>query len=70
MRKYQPYVNELKNHLNKSDESRFVAQQLLRLHKETELKSNPLIVELGVDRGQSTKIFLNAIDGNKAEILL
>ena len=63
MRKYQPYVNELKNHLNKSDESRFAAQQLLRLHKETELKSNPLIVELGVDRGQSTKIFLNAIDG-------
>ena len=24
---------------------------------------SPVILELGVDRGQSTKIFLNAIDG-------
>ena len=43
----------------------FLAQQLLRLHKETELKPNPLIVELGVDRGQSTRVFLNAIDGKQ-----
>jgi len=70
MKKYQSYIDELKNHLNKSDESRFVAQQLLRLHKETELKSNPLIVELGVDKGQSTKIFLNAIDGKKNATLI
>ena len=63
MRKYQSYINELKKHLTETDESRFLAQQLLRLHKETESKKNPLIVELGVDRGQSTRIFLNAIDG-------
>ena len=61
MKIYQEYIQKLDNHLNKTDESRFVAQQLLRLHKEAELKKCPLIVELGVDRGQSTKIFLNAI---------
>ena len=65
MKKYQSYINKLKDHLSEHNESRFLAQQLLRLHKETELKINPLIVELGVDRGQSTKVFLNAIDGKK-----
>ncbi len=70
MRKYQSYINELRNHLNESNESRFLAQQLLRLHKETELKNNPLIVELGVDRGQSTRIFLNAIDGKDSAKLI
>jgi len=70
MKKFQTYIDELKNHLFKYDESRFVAQQLLRLHKETELKNSPLIVELGVDRGQSTKIFLNAIDGKEKAKLI
>ena len=63
MKKYQSYIDELKNHLFEHSESRFLAQQLLRLHKEAELKIDPLIVELGVDRGQSTRVFLNAIDG-------
>ena len=62
MKIYQEYIQRLDSHLNKTDESRFAAQQLLRLHKEAKLKKCPLIVELGVDRGQSTKIFLNAID--------
>ena len=65
MKIYQEYIYRLEEHLNKTDESRFTAQQLLKLNKEAALKENPLIVELGVDRGQSTKIFLNAID-NKA----
>tara|TARA_X000000950_G_scaffold289243_2_gene411195 strand:- start:16798 stop:17562 length:765 start_codon:yes stop_codon:yes gene_type:complete len=65
MKKYQSYIDELTIHLSKSDESRFVAQQLLRMHRETSLKDNPLIVELGVDRGQSTKIFINSIDEKK-----
>ena len=65
MKKYQSYIDQLETHLFKNDESRFLAQQLLRLHKETELKPNPLIVELGVDRGQSTRVFLNAIDGKQ-----
>ena len=62
MKIYQKYINELNNHLSKLDESRFVAQQLLRLHKEVKLKVDPLVVELGVDKGQSTKVFLNAIE--------
>ena len=40
MKIYQKYIDELKNHLSKLDESRFVAQQLLRLHQEAKLKSN------------------------------
>ena len=49
--------------MSKLNESRFVAQQLLRLHQEVKLKVDPLIVELGVEKGQSTKVFLNAIEG-------
>ena len=63
MKIYQKYIDELKNHLSKLDESRFVAQQLLRLHQEAKLKVDPLVVEFGVDKGQSTKVFLNAIQG-------
>ena len=62
MKIYQEYIDKLTEHLNKDNESRCVAQQLLKLHKEAKLKDCPLIVELGVDRGQSTKIFLNAIE--------
>jgi len=61
MKIYQKYIDELKNHLSKLDESRFVAQQLLRLHQVVKSKVDPVIVELGVDQGQSTKVFLNAI---------
>ena len=63
MKIYQKYIDELENHLSKLDETRFVAQQFLRLHQEVKLKVNPLIVELGVDKGQSTRVFLNAIEG-------
>ena len=63
MKIYEKFIDELKNHLSKLDESRFAAQQLLRLHQEVKLKVNPLIVELGVEKGQSTKVFLNAIEG-------
>jgi predicted O-methyltransferase YrrM len=70
MKIYQKYIDELKNHLSKLDESRFVAQQLLRLHQEVKLKVDPLVVELGVDKGQSTKVFLNAIEGkNNAKLI-
>ena len=39
MKVYQKYIDKLYNSLSKSDESRFVAQQLLRLHKEVKLKA-------------------------------
>ena len=59
---HQDFVNDQINQLNSLDEKRFAAQQLLRMHEEVKNKKNPLIVEFGVNSGQSTKIFLNAID--------
>jgi predicted O-methyltransferase YrrM len=70
MKNYNEYINRLKDHLIKADESRFHAQQLLKLHEVASSKECPLIVELGVDRGQSTKIFLNAIyDKTEARLI-
>ena len=58
---YDDYINALRNSLTSNSESRFAAQQLLRLHEYASLSDNTIILELGVDRGQSTKVFLNAI---------
>lgn len=58
---YSDYLQELKNALNVCTEARFASQQLLALHEAATLKNDPIILELGVDRGQSTKVFLNAI---------
>jgi predicted O-methyltransferase YrrM len=66
---YQEFVNEQKNFLNFPDERRFAAQQLLRMHQEAKDKEKILILEFGVNKGQSTKIFLNAID-NKVDAKL
>ncbi len=70
MKIYEEYLKELKIHLVENNETRFAAQQLIRLHKEATFKEDPLIVELGVDRGQSTKIFLNAISDKKNSKLI
>jgi predicted O-methyltransferase YrrM len=70
MKVYQNYVNALKIHSNAGDESRFVAIQLLEMHYEALKRLNPAILELGVDKGQSTKIFLNAIHGKKNAYLV
>ena len=59
---HQEFVDEQKNFLNFPDERRFAAQQLLRMHQEAKDKDKILILEFGVNKGQSTKIFLNAID--------
>ena len=45
MKIYQKYIDELKNHLSKLDESRFVAQQLLRFYQEAKLNSPILLQE-------------------------
>ena len=58
---YDQYINSLKDLLILKDERRFAAQQLLYLHKQAIKKVDPIIVELGVGTGQSTKVFLNAI---------
>ena len=62
---YDQYINSLKDLLILKDERRFVAQQLLYLHKQAINKVDPIIVELGVGTGQSTKVFLNAIHEKK-----
>ena len=65
MENYDQYIHSLKNLLILKDERRFVAQQLLYLHKQAIIKVDPIIVELGVGTGQSTKVFLNAINEKK-----
>lgn len=63
---YEDYINDLKIYSKKMNETRLVASQLLRMHNEVTKRESPVILELGVDRGQSTKVFLNAIH-NKPE---
>ena len=58
---YENYINDLKEFSKKENEARLVASQLLQMHKEVSSRESPIVLELGVDRGQSTKVFLNAI---------
>ena len=58
---YEKYINDLKIYSKKTNETRLVASQLLKMHSEVASRKSPIILELGVDRGQSTKVFLNAI---------
>ena len=62
MKIYQNYIDKLLKNSKVNSESRFAANQLLEMHKEISKRENPLIVELGVDKGQSTRVFLNAIN--------
>ena len=59
---YENYINDLKAYLKEENEVRLVARQLLQMHCEISSRESPTVLELGVDRGQSTKVFLNAID--------
>lgn len=59
---YQSYINDLKEFLSEKTEARFVASQLLEMHEHVSRLPNATVLELGVDRGQSTKVFLNAVD--------
>jgi len=70
MKIYQEFVDNLLDELNQNKESRFVSQQLLEMHKEAFSRDNPTIVELGVDQGHSTKVFLNSIDGKTDATLI
>ena len=62
MKIYEDYINKLRENSKVKSESRFAANQLLEMHMEALQRENPIIVELGVDKGQSTRIFLNAIN--------
>ncbi len=61
MKIYQDYIDKLLENSKSKSESRFAANQLLEMHTEVTKRESPLIVELGVDKGQSTRVFLNAI---------
>ena len=61
MKIYQNYINILYEFSKSNSEKRFAANKLLKLHSDALNRANPLIIELGVDKGVSTKIFLNAI---------
>ncbi len=61
MKIYEKYINTLLTHSKKKLESRFAANQLLEMHSEAIKRESPVVVELGVDKGQSTRVFLNAI---------
>lgn len=61
MKPYENYLNILRKSSKEKSEIRFAANQLLEMHNEASKRENPIIVELGVDQGQSTKVFLNAI---------
>ena len=58
---FDEYIKTLKACSKYQNEKRFVAKQLLQIHYEVSKRKSPIILELGVDRGQSTKVILNAI---------
>jgi predicted O-methyltransferase YrrM len=61
MKIYDNYIKKLNSYASEQSELRFAANQLLEMHEEASKRSSPIIVELGVDKGQSTRVFLNAI---------
>ena len=62
---YESYIKALKCYALKENEARFAAKQLLTIHNEVAVRKSPIVLELGVDRGQSTKVILNAINNKK-----
>jgi predicted O-methyltransferase YrrM len=70
MKIYQNHLDSLNEAAEQKNEERFAAQQLLEMHKEALSRDNPTIVELGVDKGLSTKVFLNSIDGKTDAALI
>ena len=70
MKIYENYIDKLRANSKIKSESRFAANQLLEMHMEALQRENPIIVELGVDKGQSTRVFLNAIhDKSNARLI-
>ena len=73
---YKDYIEELtkkvesKSELSSKNGEYFVAKQLLELHTDASQRENPIILELGVERGASTKIFLNAIANKPSASLI
>lgn len=60
---YHAYIDDLRSILGTPGEDHLAARQLLELHAEAAGRDAVTILELGVAQGQSTRVFLNAIDG-------
>ena len=61
---------ESKSEFSSKNGQYFAAKQLLELHSDAIQRENPIILELGVERGASTKIFLNAIANKPSASLI
>jgi len=59
---YQKEIEKLETEASTFSQERYVAKQLLELHKEALKRDNFTVLELGVDKGHSTRVFLNAAD--------
>ena len=76
MNLYKDHIEELikkvesKSKLSTRNGQYFAAKQLLELHTDASQRENPIILELGVERGASTKIFLNAISNKPSALLI
>ncbi|MGF1743144.1 class I SAM-dependent methyltransferase [Vibrio profundum] len=67
---YQKYIDDLIGFSSKKTEARFAAFQLLEMYEEVLRLPHATVLELGVDRGQSTKVFLNALDQKPSSQLI
>ncbi len=67
---YEEFLDRLNIQKDLQEESRFIALQLLELHKEVLKRETVQILELGVYSGQSTRVFLNAIKDKNCSKLI
>jgi predicted O-methyltransferase YrrM len=58
---FNKYITDLKKIALEDSERCHAAIQLLEMHSHVLTLEEPRILELGVDKGQSTKVFLNAL---------
>ncbi len=70
MNLYKDELLNLKKLSEGFDNERYVAKQILDMHNEALSRKKPVIVELGVDIGNSTRSFLNAIDEKEGALLV
>jgi len=66
---YEEYLKTLRETSNKNDESAALADQLLTLHNATKSRDATIFLELGTDRGQSTKVILNALHNTDGKLV-
>lgn len=66
---YEEYLKTIRETSSKNDESAALADQLLALHEAAKSKDDVTFLELGTDRGQSTKVILNALHRTNGKLV-